>query len=132
MSYVKWHKDAPNVIEEVRCPDCEHVLSRLIRTDTEVDRSVVNGVIRSWNLAVLAATPQYDTYVIQMEDGSKFEVPVCKDCKPHIKTPEDEERLYLAGIEAMEDEDSRVPNSARVKPEMKRLRPKKMADKRKK
>jgi hypothetical protein len=108
MSYIKWHPEVPNVIDEIRCMDCGTILVKLVRTDTVIERRTINGVKKEWALAVHSATPEYDTYLVDMEDGSRFEVPICKSCKTRIVTPEDEHQLVLSGVEAMEDEAARV------------------------
>jgi hypothetical protein len=127
MSYIKWHPEVPNVIDEVRCVDCGTVLVKLVRTNTVVERSTINGVKKEWALAVHSATPEYDTYLVDMEDGSKFEVPICKSCKAGIITPEDEHQLVLSGVAAMEDEASRIGGGRAVPNKIRNTLPKKLS-----
>jgi hypothetical protein len=127
MSYIKWHPEVPNVIDEVRCVDCGAVLVKLVRTDTVVERRTINGVKKEWALAVHSATPEYDTYLVDMEDGSRFEVPICKSCKTGIITPEDEHQLVLSGVEAMEDEASRIGGGRAIPDKIRNTLPKKLA-----
>jgi hypothetical protein len=126
MSYIKWHPEVPNVIDEIRCLDCGAVLVKLVRTDTVIERRTINGIKKEWALAVHSATPEYDTYLVDMEDGSRFEIPICKSCKINIVTPEDEQRLVLSGVEAMEDEASRVGGGRTVSDKIRNTLPKKL------
>lgn len=123
MSYVKWNPAIPTLIDEITCPDCKTPLIKLTKTDRLLDRREVNGVVKEWYLAVHAATQDYATVTIALEDGSAAEVPICKDCKTESMTPEDEHRLYLAGLSSMDDEDEKFGNASRITKEQRLLRP---------
>jgi hypothetical protein len=127
MSYIKWHPEVPNVIDEIRCMDCDAILVKLVRTDTVIERRTVNGVNKEWALAVHSATPEYDTYLVDMEDGSRFEVPICKSCKARIVTPEDEHQLVLSGVAAMEDEAVRIGGGRAIPDKIRNTLPKRLS-----
>ena len=67
--------------EGVLCKICKAVLVGMIADDrfTTTERQGTQTIIRE--RLVQAQTPNYDSVIFEMDDGSAHETPVCKKCK---------------------------------------------------
>ena len=112
---IKRNPTAQREVQGVHCKGCGAPLMSYRETGHE-EHKVINGHRIVYRQVVLGPTPQYDTLLIECDDGSAHETPICKTCKPKIG-PDDLEAIYAADLEEWERDGAQVSEShAKRKP----------------
>jgi hypothetical protein len=96
-----WHYVVDNekgFREAVLCKKCGASLAALVEHEHGGHSRVENGQVVKYRFLVMANLPTYDTVIIEFDDGSAHETPICKTCKPTLDA-DDLEAIYVADLD---------------------------------